>query len=84
VQDFLAVVLKYEPSLGANANKGWKRSVPTVFRKLQWHILMSKKVLRLKGQTESHMRILNSLMQRLTLYVKLSGAFPYCHNCEEL
>lgn len=69
VQDFLAAVLKYEPSLGANATKGWKRSVPTVFRKLQWHILMSKKVLRLKGQTESHMRILDSLMQRLTLDV---------------
>jgi hypothetical protein len=67
VEDFLAAVLKYEPSLGENRRTGWPRALPAALRKLQWHVFMSKKVLSLRGKIESHMRILDSLMHRLTL-----------------
>jgi hypothetical protein len=67
VQEFLTVVLKYEPSLGEKARRGWKKSLQTTFRKLDWYIFMAKKVLSLKRKIESHMRILDTLMQRLTL-----------------
>jgi hypothetical protein len=67
VQEFLTAVLKYEPSLGEKARRGWKRSLKTTFLKLDWYIFMEKKVLSLRGKIESHMRILDTLMQRLTL-----------------
>ena len=67
VQEFLAAVLKYEPSLGEKARRGWKRSLQTTFRKLEWYIFMTKKVLSLRSKIESHMRILDTLMQLLTL-----------------
>jgi hypothetical protein len=67
VQEFLTAVLKYEPSLGEKARRGWKRSLQTTFLKLDWYIFMEKKVLSLRGKIESHMRILDTLMQRLTL-----------------
>ncbi|KAE9368964.1 hypothetical protein N431DRAFT_513369 [Stipitochalara longipes BDJ] len=67
ITEFLAAVLKYEPSLGDIARRCWQRSIPTALRKLHWHIFMMKKVQSLKVKIESHMRILESLMQRLTL-----------------
>ncbi|KAI0469254.1 hypothetical protein F4859DRAFT_516194 [Xylaria cf. heliscus] len=64
VEQFLSAVWKYEPSLGSRAQDGHHRHV---VRKLQWHIFMSKKVLGLKKKIESRMRIIDTLMQRLTL-----------------
>ncbi|KAN0093471.1 hypothetical protein V8E51_016655 [Hyaloscypha variabilis] len=73
IAEFLDAVLKYEPSLGEDARRSWQRRLPTTLRKLQWHIFMTKRVLALKGKIESHMRILDSLMQRLTLDVVLTS-----------
>ena len=67
ISEFLESVLKYKSSLGIDAQRCWRRRLPTVARKLQWHIFMTKKVLSLKAKIESHMRILDSLMHRLTL-----------------
>ncbi|KAI0451866.1 hypothetical protein F5B21DRAFT_485364 [Xylaria acuta] len=64
VEQFLSATRRYEPGLGARAQDGHHRHV---VRKLQWHIFMSKKVLGLKKKIESHMRIIDTLMQRLTL-----------------
>ena len=64
VGNFLKEVLKYEPTLGVKANEGHSRHV---FRKLQWYMFMEKKVLGLKKKIESHMRVIDTLLQRLTL-----------------
>jgi len=63
VENFLATMLEFEPSLG-NAKKGRHRHVP---RKLQWRVLVSKKVLVLKKKIESRLRVIDTLIQRLTL-----------------
>jgi hypothetical protein len=68
LEEFLTAVLKYEPSLGAAAKEGHHRHI---LRKLQWYMFMSKKVLDLRRKIESHMRIIDTLMHRLTLYVDL-------------
>jgi hypothetical protein len=64
VESFLDSVRKYEPSLGAKATGGHHRHL---VRKLQWYLFMSKKVLSLRKKIESNMRIIDSLIQRLTL-----------------
>lgn len=64
IEAFLAAAVKYEPSLGLRAKNGHHRHV---FRKLQWHVVTSKKVLGLKSTIESHIRIIDTLLQRLTL-----------------
>jgi hypothetical protein len=64
VESFLEAVVKFEPSLGQRAVAGHHRHV---FRKLQWHILVSKKALSLRRSIESHMRVIDTLLQRLTL-----------------
>lgn len=64
VEGFLAAVLKYEPSLGVAAKAGHHRHI---FRKLQWYMFMSKKVLSLRRKIESHMHIIDTLMHRLTM-----------------
>jgi hypothetical protein len=64
IEKFLDKVLKYEPSLGAKAAEGHHRHI---LRKLQRYLFMSKKVLNLRKKIESNMRIIDSLMQRLTL-----------------
>ncbi|CZR67508.1 uncharacterized protein PAC_17407 [Phialocephala subalpina] len=64
IEDFLAQVLKFEPSLGEKATRGHRRHV---IRKLQWYLFMSKKVLSLRKKIESHMRVIDTLMQRLTM-----------------
>jgi hypothetical protein len=61
---FLDKVLKYAPSLGAKAAEGHYRHI---LRKSQWYLFMSKKILNLRKKIESNMRIIDSLMQRLTL-----------------
>lgn len=66
VDQFLAAVLKYEPSLGSNAPEGRHRHC---VRKLQWYIFMSTKVLNLKKTIKSHMRIIDTVLQRSMLYV---------------
>jgi hypothetical protein len=63
VEIFLTAVLKFEPSLG-NAKDGHHRHV---LRKLQWYMIVSRKVLALRKKIESHMRVIDTLMQRLTL-----------------
>lgn len=65
VEQFLAAVLKYKPTLGSNCLPGRHRNC---IRKLQWYIFMSTKVLNLKKKIKSHMRIINALLQRLILY----------------
>lgn len=64
VDEFLRTVCKYEPSLGAGAKSGRHRHV---YRKLKWHLVISKKVQVLKQNIEADMRVLDSLLQRLLL-----------------
>jgi hypothetical protein len=64
VESFLEAVVKFEPALGEESAAGRHRYV---FRKLQWHFLVSKKVLVLRKKIESHMRVIDTLLQRLTL-----------------
>jgi hypothetical protein len=66
VESFLKAVTKFEPSLRQYASSAYHRDV---FKKLHWHILASKKVLALRKRVESHMRIIDTLVQRLTLSV---------------
>jgi hypothetical protein len=65
VEKFLAKVLKFEPSLGEKARGGHHRHV---LRKLQWYMFMSNKVVSLRKKIESHMLVIDTLMQRLTMY----------------
>jgi hypothetical protein len=64
VERFLSAVSKYEPSLGAKATEGHHRHI---LGKLQWYISVSRKALALRRKIESHMRVIETLMQRLTL-----------------
>jgi hypothetical protein len=66
IESFLKGVVKFEPALGGKASAGHHRHV---FRKLQWHLLSSKEVLALKKKVGSHMRVIDTLLQRLTLSV---------------
>ncbi|ROW09793.1 hypothetical protein VMCG_02333 [Cytospora schulzeri] len=61
---FIQNIRKFEPSLGWKAKKGRYRNV---VRKVQWYLDISKKVLTLKSKIEMHMRVLDTLLQRLTL-----------------
>ncbi|KAH7126128.1 hypothetical protein EDB81DRAFT_860734 [Dactylonectria macrodidyma] len=69
INKFRDEVLRLEPSLGEKSRKGYHRHVP---QKLKWHILKSGKALRLKKQIASHIRVIDTLMQRLTLDVVLA------------
>jgi hypothetical protein len=64
IQEFLETITKYEPSLGHKAKGGRHRNI---IAKMDWHMFTSKKVLALKQNIKHHMRILDTLMQRLTL-----------------
>jgi len=64
VEEFLQTILKFEPSLGMKAAPGKHRGVA---RKIQWYLFISKKVLGLRKKIESHMRLIDTLLQRLTL-----------------
>jgi hypothetical protein len=63
VEDFLGIAAKYEKSLGQSATNGHFRNVP---RKLQWYYSTSSQVKALQGKIERHMRILDTLFQRMT------------------
>lgn len=67
VESFLSAVLKYEPGLGAKSKQGHHGNI---LRKLQWYLFMSKQVLSLRKRIESHIRIIDTLMQRLTMLVE--------------
>lgn len=67
IESILQEILKLEPGLGNAARSGHFRGI---LPKLNWHIRVSKKVLELRNQIESHMRILDSLLQRMTLWVQ--------------
>lgn len=61
---FLDSVVKFEPSLGAKAARGHHRHI---LRKVQWFLFMTKRTVALRKKIESNLRIIDSLMQRLTL-----------------
>jgi hypothetical protein len=62
IEEFLATVVKYEPSLGAKAKDGHHRHV---LPKWRWYFFMSKKLQSLRRTIESRMRVIDTLMQRL-------------------
>jgi hypothetical protein len=64
VETFIDAVRKYEPSLGKSAAQGHHRHV---WKKLQWHFAKENKVLALKAKIDQHMRIVDTLIHRLTL-----------------
>jgi hypothetical protein len=64
VEKFLQSVAKYNISLGQKAGKGHHRHI---FPKLKWHALVSKRAISLKEKIHSHMRVIDTLLQRLTL-----------------
>jgi hypothetical protein len=64
VESFLEAVLKYKPSLGTKAVAGYHRHA---LRKWQWYVCISKKVVTLRRNVESHMLMIDLLMRRLTL-----------------
>jgi hypothetical protein len=64
VEEFLAVISKYESGLGPTAQKGHYRHVG---RKLQWHFFEAKKLEKLEKNIEHHMCAVDTLLQRLTL-----------------
>ncbi|KAI8627693.1 hypothetical protein F5Y19DRAFT_440812 [Xylariaceae sp. FL1651] len=66
IDEFLQLVLKYEPALGAKAREGHHRHI---FLKLKWHFLISKEVLTLRNNIEPHIRVLDCLLQRMILDV---------------
>lgn len=69
VEQFLEAVLKYEPSLGAKASIGRHRHVSQ--QKIKWHVQVSSKAVSLR-KIKSHLKIVDTLMQRLNLYGLLS------------
>jgi hypothetical protein len=64
IESFLATATKFDHSLGPNAKEGHHRHIP---RKLQWRFIESKTVDKLKSSIDGHMRVLETLLQRLTL-----------------
>jgi hypothetical protein len=64
VEEFLAKVVKYEPSFAAKAAKARHRHI---VRKVQWYIFMRKEVAVLRTKIESHIGVLNVLLQRFIL-----------------
>jgi hypothetical protein len=72
IESFLATAAKFDHSLGPNAATGHHRHIP---RKLQWRFIDSKAVEKLRGQIDCHMRALETLLHRLTLYVYFQTLF---------
>lgn len=65
VEHFIATVRKkYEASLGETTLRGHHRHV---YKKLQWHFAKENEVLVLRDKISRHMRIIDSLVSRLTL-----------------
>lgn len=70
IESFLAIATKFDRSLGPNAKTGHHRHIP---RKLQWRFIESKVVDKLRSKIDDHMKVLKTLLQRLTLYVVLAS-----------
>jgi hypothetical protein len=64
IEKLLQKTVKLEPGLGIGARSGHYQHV---LLKLDWHFRVSKEVLGLRNEIESHMRILDILLQRLAL-----------------
>ncbi|KAN0094209.1 hypothetical protein V8E51_017393 [Hyaloscypha variabilis] len=62
---FVALTAKFEPSLGSRTHNGPRYR--QMAKKLQWRFVTSKRVDELRMSIESHVGILNNLLQRLTL-----------------
>ena len=64
VESFLLIATKFEPSLSASSTTGHHRNI---IPKLKWRFIESRVVEKLRGRIDGHMRILDTLLQRLTL-----------------
>ena len=64
VESFLASVAKFDQSLGPNAKSGHHRHISS---KLQWRFVQSKAVEKLRSKIDKHLKVLETLLQRLTL-----------------
>jgi hypothetical protein len=64
IEDFLLLTTKFEPSLGSTAKTGHQRGIS---QKLQWRFVTSKKAAELRRKIESHILIIESLFQRITM-----------------
>ena len=65
IEKFVALTAKFEPSLGTGTHDGPRYQ--QMAKKLQWRFVTSKRVDELRTSIESHVGILNNLLQRLTL-----------------
>jgi hypothetical protein len=65
IEKFVALTAKFEPSLGTGTHDGPRYR--QMAKKLQWRFVTSKRVDELRMIIESHVGILNNLLQRLTL-----------------
>lgn len=64
VESFLREISQFERTLGITARPDrYRHIVP----KLKWYLKVSKRLVILKGKIETHMRVLDSLLQRLTM-----------------
>jgi len=66
VEAFIKDVKDLQSSLGT-VNEGRFGSLKGIGGKLRWHFSTSKKALALQKEVEKHLRIIDTLMQRLTV-----------------
>jgi hypothetical protein len=64
IENFLSIARKFESSLSANAKSGFQYNVG---RKVQWSFYTSKRVGGLRKAIENELKILDTLLHRLTL-----------------
>jgi hypothetical protein len=66
IESFLVSAAKFDHSLGPNAKSGHHRHISS---KLQWWFVESKAMDKLRNKIDRHLKVLETLLQRLTLYV---------------
>jgi hypothetical protein len=66
VEKFISDVKDLEKSLGV-VKEGRFRHLQNIPSKLKWHFSTSKKALTLQKEVDMHLRIIDTLMQRLTV-----------------
>jgi hypothetical protein len=66
IEEFLKVVERYEPSLGAEAKIGHHRNV---YKKLEWHFSIPKDLEKLQKKVGDHLVVIDKLLQRLAMQV---------------
>lgn len=66
VKEYLDLIVKYQDSLGEGAKEGYHRKIG---RKLQWSFFESKKAENLQVRIGRHLQLMDTLLQRLTMYV---------------